>query len=134
MVVLRTLLVFLVFFPLNACYITGELPKDETALLTEKVWTFDSLIGYDDFGIQLELALNEKMTYSFNKNGICTIVALGVSRENVWEFNNDKTIVIINPGQADAQEWNIISLSETELVVSFEDADALNGTVIWTFN
>jgi len=133
MVILRTLLIILVTFSLNSCYLSSELPLDQTTLLTKKLWTFDSLIGYDDFGIQLGLALNEKMTYSFSENGHCTIVSLGVSRDNTWEFNKDESTIQFNNGTADQQEWNIISLDETELVVSFEDVDALNGIVIWNF-
>lgn len=133
MIVLRTLLIILVTFSLNSCYLTSDIPLDQTTLLTKKLWAFDSLVGYDDFGIQLGLALNDKMTYSFRVNGYCTIVTLGVSRDNTWEFNNDGSAILFNTGTADVQEWTIISLDETELVISFEDADALNGIVTWTF-
>lgn len=133
MIVLRTLLIILVTFSLNSCYLTSDIPLDQTTLLTKKLWAFDSLVGYDDFGIQLGLALNDKMTYSFRENGYCTIVTLGVSRDNTWEFNNDGSAILFNTGTADVQEWTIISLDETELVISFEDADALNGIVTWTF-
>jgi hypothetical protein len=133
MIVLRTLLIILVTFSLNSCYLTSDIPLDQTTLLTKKLWAFDSLVGYDDFGIQLGLALNDKMTYNFLENGHCTIVTLGVSRDNTWEFNNDGSAILFNTGTADVQEWTIISLNETELVISFEDVDALNGRVTWTF-
>ena len=133
MIFLRYLLITFVVFSLLACDINRELPNEETVLLTEKIWTFNTLIGYDDFGTQLGLALYDRMTYQFNANGICTVIALGVAEDITWEFSEDKQIIILKPDTVKPVEWTIITLDEKELTVSFEDIESLNGSVIWTF-
>ena len=133
MIFLRYLLIILVVSSLFACDISSELPNDETVFLTGKTWTFDTLIGYDDFGTQLGLALYDRMTYQFSENGICTVVALGVAEDITWEFKGDKQFIILKPDTANPFEWTIITLDEKELTVSFADIESLNGTVIWTF-
>lgn len=133
--IFKTLQVTIIILSVIACdIIVDDLVEDNTIILTNKIWTFDSITGYNDFQTQLGLASFNNMTYHFNVNGTYASVILGASGEGIWEFNADKSVIILDSGTVDVIEWTIITLNITELIVSFKDTDALNGKGTWTFN
>ena len=133
--IFRSLQVAIMIFSVVACQImVDDLVEDNTIKLTRKIWAFDSIAGYNDFQTQLGLASFNKMTYHFNVNGTYASVILGASGAGIWEFNADKSVIILDSGTVDVIEWTIITLNVTELIVSFKDPDALNGRGTWIFN
>ena len=126
-------LIFILVISFSACIDIEELSGNKTVLLTEKVWAFDNVTGYDDFGTQLASALLNGMTYKFDKTGSYSTVVLGAPGEGIWEFNIDETGVILEPGTVDAIDWQIEALDDTQLIVSFAEADALSGRATWYF-
>jgi len=130
---INTFFVAILIFTVVSCSQVDELAKDNTVLLTTSLWTFDFVTGYDDFTNQFAAALFTGMTYQFKPDGTYTAVIIGQSGNGVWEFNSDKTVITLEPGTKDAIAWTIITLSDSELKVTFEDEDALTGIVTMTF-
>jgi hypothetical protein len=103
-------------------------------LINEDYWRFESLSGFSVSENQIRSQMLIGSRYRFLEDGtywssVARIVELGK-----WEFNDDKTVIILNSGESNEAEWTIITLSEDELTVSLEHVDALNGKYIMTFN
>lgn len=111
-----------------------ELANDETVLLTKKLWTFESIEGFDALGNQFAATFLTGATYQFRADGTYTLVFLGQPLIGAWEFNSDKTVITLEPGTADAIEWSIITLSDIELKVTYAEEDAITGFATVAFN
>jgi hypothetical protein len=130
----RSILIASLLVSFIACdKIVEELANSKTVLLTKKLWTFDSLSGYDEFGNLFAATFFTGTTYQFRPDGTYTAVILAQTGDSTWEFNADQTVITLEPGTAKAVFWKVITLSETELIITFEDADALAGIVTITF-
>jgi len=133
--IFRILQAAIIIISLVGCNIIDDNPvEDNTIYLTNSIWTFNSLTGYNDFQTQLALASNNNMTYQFDINGTYASVILGASGDGIWEFNVGESLIILDTGTAVVLEWTIVTLNETELIISFKDSAALNGNGTWTFN
>ena len=86
------------------------------------------------FSNQVASTLFTGMTYLFKADGTYTAVILGQSGSSTWEFNADKTIITLEPGTDEAVDWKVVTLTDTELKITFADTDALTGIVTITFN
>lgn len=129
---LRVLLLFAAVIALNSCAVEEEI--DNTKLLTQKTWTYDSVSGYDDFTNQFLDAFLTSSTYKFDEDGTYTATLLGQSAGGgTWSFNSDETKITVGANGSDPETWTIITLSETTLKVSGEDDSALDGTYTLTF-
>lgn len=133
--IFRILQAAIIIILVVGCNIIDDDPvEDNTIYLTNSIWTFNSVTGYNDFQTQLALASNNNMTYQFDINGTYASVILGASGDGIWEFNVDESLIILDTGTAVVLEWTIVTLNETELIISFKDSAALNGNGTWTFN
>ena len=128
---LRVLLLFAAVIALNSCAVEEEI--DNTKLLTQKTWTFESITGYDDFTNSFAQALYTGTTYNFKEDGTYTAKILGISNDGTWSFNSDETQIVQDAGTSYAVTWTIKTLSETSLVISADDDGALDGTYTLTF-
>jgi len=111
-----------------------EVIDNNAVRLTKKTWTFESLTGFDELTNSLASSLLDGTTYDFNIDGSYNAVNLGQPKSGTWEFNTPMTIITLNAGTNDALEWTIITLTDTRLIITQPDSQAIDGKVTLTFN
>ena len=134
MKILKSGLVAGLILMLCNCQGIEDLSETRTNLLIIKIWKFEVLSGYDDFGNQLAAAQAINLTFQFRPGGTYTKVLLGVAKDGSWSFNNNENVIHLDAGTISELDWQVLSLTDTALVISFKDPDALNGTVTYTFS
>lgn len=78
--------------------------------------------GYTE--VEVSFTKDNKYTYSGK------FIGFAFSESGDWEFNGDKTVVILKDGNGNVENWQIIKLKNTELKVS---TSSNNGTLTFEF-
>ena len=125
---LKTLLIAVLVISLTACTEEEVAPDFEKLLISGK-WTFSTVEGLDILTTTAANIFLTNSTLTFNEGGTVDSKFLFDST-NDWEFNADKTRIILDKGLASEDEWEIVSLTETEFIYRDNDDDDAGGEPI----
>lgn len=98
-------------------------------------WTLSSSMYTSSNGSSTTTTGFSAMTVTFTKDGnfdlSYTFWGIDVVRDGNWQFNSDKTSVILTySDNSDTETWNLIKLKNKELKVTSDDA---NGSFTFDF-
>lgn len=144
---LSTILVLITFF-FASCEKedTTTTPKTKTELLTQSNWKFKSaFVGTTDYSSGLQACQKDNiLTFSANGNGTADEGAIKCNMGDLqtnpftWNFQTSETSIFISTilFTGGSQTFDLISLTETELVVSQQFTPPVGPTqvVVVTFN
>ena len=135
----NTLLLYLFFFRLlfqiTACRDKQDDPKplSRSELLTSKTWRIDKILGRA-FGVELDLTNDplvqdfKDVQFSFRPDGTCTITSPDDTITATWALEDNDTKLVLNPGGADEDTWDIVELNNSSAEFSSNRTNPLTGT------
>jgi len=112
-----------------SCKKTEEVIPDFDKLITQSIWSYDEEVSLDPANAGLVNTLLNGATLTFKTGGSVESFFL-TAGTNTWEFNADKTKVIIDKGLPSEDEWTVVSLTETEFIYrDNDDGDEPGGAL-----
>jgi hypothetical protein len=130
---------FILLFQITACRDKQDDPKPLTRseLLTSKTWRIDKILGRA-FGVELDLTNDPLLgdyvseykdaQFSFRPDGTCTITSPADTIAATWALADNDTKLVLNPGGADEDTWDIVELNNNTAEFSSNKTNPLTGT------
>lgn len=116
----------------------GNGGKTKTDLLTAHAWVFSDVTSDSDdamveFALALVKAIMEDAVYVFDANGSYSLTVYSETGTGTWEFSSDEKTLILDEGTEDEVQNQIVTLTDSQLVLSSTDVDEDIGTYTVTY-
>lgn len=110
----------------NSCVPEDEIVIDKALLLTDGAWKFKEVDDNDDFVKDFYEGLYAGRVIDFNSDGTFSQNLAIYNSTGDWSLNANQTLLMYDVGSTEAEEWEILSISSTEL---FYEVD-FSGTMV----
>ncbi len=108
----------------NSCTPEDVVVEDLAPKLTSGSWTFSTVEGDDQTTTTFYTNLYKNDFIAFTSDGNCTNEQLAEKGTGTWSLNSNQTVLTLKinfpSGDTRNETWNIKTISNSELVYSFE--------------
>lgn len=128
------LAIALLMFSIVSCDKDDDVVLTNTQYLTSSPWIIEG-VNSGDASVDAEfLSFLSNATFTFETAGTYIFTFLNDPTNNgdgIWEFNAAETLVILDKGSTDQDDWTVMTLNSTQFKFSIVDSSA--GAVEITF-
>lgn len=111
---------------LDSCLPVDDVVADLTPALTSGTWNFKEVDENDTFVKEFYEGLYTGRSITFSSSGTFTQNLAIYNQSGNWEFNDAQTILHYDVGTSEAEDWEILNLTNSELYYQVD----FSGTVV----